>query len=67
MKTIFKLQDSSIVLKTYEYQVLVYPGMPVMLNNKKYTIQQAILDLDQDVITVEVQRASTERSWRRLR
>lgn len=60
MKTSFKPQDSSILLKTYDYPVPVYPGMQVVLNNKHYTVQHAVLSLDNDEITVMVKRASTE-------
>ncbi|MFD2999320.1 hypothetical protein ACFS7Z_03020 [Pontibacter toksunensis] len=59
MKTLFVLQGSSIVLKTYNEPVQVYPGMKVILKDKEYTVQHANLSLDKDEVAVTVERAST--------
>ena len=60
MKTVFRTQDSSITLKTYEHPVPVYPGMQVVLNEKEYTVQQAVLSLDKDELAVLVRRSLPE-------
>ena len=49
-----------ITLKVYDYPVSVYPGMQVVLNDREYTIQRAVLSLDRDEFTVVVKRSSPE-------
>ena len=60
MKTSFKTQGTLVNLKTYEYQVPVFPGMYVMLNQKYYTVEQAVLDLDKEELVVIVNRSITD-------
>jgi hypothetical protein len=60
MKTSFKTQGTSINLKTYDYQISVFPGMYVLLNQKYYTVEQAILNLEKDELVVLVKRSLTE-------
>ena len=62
MKTFFKTQDTLVNLKTYEYQVSVFPGMYVMLNQKYYTVERAVLDLDKEELVVIVNRSVTDPS-----
>lgn len=60
MKTVFRTQDSFITLKAYDHPVPVYPGMQVVLNEKEYTVQQAVLSLDKDELSVLVRRILPE-------
>lgn len=60
MKTIFKTQGTFITLKTYDYAVPVFPGLQVVLHQKYYAVQQAVLDLEKDTLLVMVIRSTTE-------
>ncbi|KAA5540558.1 hypothetical protein [Adhaeribacter rhizoryzae] len=60
MKTSFKTQGTLVSLKTLDYQVAVYPGMFVLLNQKYYTVRHAVLDLEKEEILVVVERSLTE-------
>ena len=60
MKTSFKTQGTLVNLKTYEYQVPVFQGMYVMLNQKYYTVERAVLDLDKEELVVIVNRSVTD-------
>jgi len=58
MKTSFKTQGTLATLKTYDFQVPVYPGMYVLLNQKYYSVLHAIVDLDKEEVLVVVARTA---------
>ncbi len=60
MKTTFKTQGTLIALKTYDYPVPVFAGLHVLLHQKNYAVQHAMLDLDKDELVAVVNRSSTE-------
>ena len=60
MKTSFKIQGTLVSLKTYDYQIPVFPGMAVVLNQKYYTVERAVLSLDKDEVVVIVNRSVTD-------
>lgn len=60
MKTTFKTQGTLITLKSYDYPVPVFPGLHVLLHQKNYIVQQAILDLDKDELVAVVNRSPTD-------
>ena len=60
MKTSFKTQGTLVTLRTFDYQVPVYPGMYVLLNQKYYTVRHAIFDLEREELIVVVERSSAE-------
>ena len=51
-----------VALKAYDHPVPVYPGMQVVLNDREYTVQRAVLSLDKDEVTVAVKRDTPEAS-----